>query len=136
MQDDNRLHDVFFYGLYMDEDILKSKGVNPRNPRSAFVFGYKLRIANQATLLKQDNTVAYGMIYSLTHEEIYKLYEGSGLDTYISEAVLARTTSGETLATLTCNLKVIPNENESNNEYLEKLIVCMKKYNLNIPFDK
>ena len=23
----NRLHDVFFYGLYMDEEILKSKNI-------------------------------------------------------------------------------------------------------------
>jgi len=32
----DRLHDVFFYGLYIDEEILKSKDILVRNKRSAF----------------------------------------------------------------------------------------------------
>ena len=31
----DRLLDVFFYGLYMDEEILKSKNVNPRKKRES-----------------------------------------------------------------------------------------------------
>ena len=33
----NRLHDVFFYGLYMDEEILKSKNIPIRNQRSGYI---------------------------------------------------------------------------------------------------
>jgi len=50
----NRLHDVFFYGLYMDEDILKSKGITIRNQRSAYVDNYELRIGDLATLLRSS----------------------------------------------------------------------------------
>ena len=66
----NRLHDVFFYGLYMDPDVLEQKGVQPRNPRIAKVEGYELRIGSKATLLRERGGVAYGVVYSLTHSEI------------------------------------------------------------------
>lgn len=51
-----RLNDVFFYGLYMDEEILKSKNVEPRNKRIAVVYDYKLRIGKMATLLSSFST--------------------------------------------------------------------------------
>lgn len=130
-----RLHDVFFYGLYMDEDILKEKGVNPRNKRVGLCENYKLRIGKFATLLREENTKAYGLIYSLTHEEINKLYQGSGLTQYISEALDIKLENGENIATLCCNLINPPNSDEENKIYYEKLIVCMKKYNLPLPKD-
>ena len=69
----NSLQEVFFYGLYMDPEILKSKGVEPRNPRIAIVKGYKLRIGNMATLLRSEGSEANGIVYSLTHSEIVVL---------------------------------------------------------------
>ena len=128
----DRLNDVFFYGLYMDEEILKSKGVIPRNKRIAVANGYKLKIGNMATLLKDENSSAHGMLYSLTHAEIYQLYAGSGLDTYVSEAILVES-EGKELAVLCCNLLEEPKEDESNEEYFCKLVTCMEKYNLQIP---
>ncbi len=43
--------DVFFYGLFMDEALLKTKGVIPANLRYASVLGFQLRIGNRATLV-------------------------------------------------------------------------------------
>jgi len=129
----NRLQEVFFYGLYMDEEILESKGITIRNKRSGVAKGYKLRIGNMATLLRVEQSKAYGMIYSLTHNEIYKLYEGSGLMNYISEAILVTTNDNKIIATLCCNLIDPPSENEKNQEYYEKLTKCMEKYKLPSP---
>lgn len=39
---------VFFYGLFMDQELLKAKGLNPANPRLAYVAGYGLRIGQWA----------------------------------------------------------------------------------------
>jgi len=128
----NRLNDVFFYGLYMDEEILKAKGVTPRNKRIAIANNYKLRIGNMATLLREESTKAYGLVYSLTHEEIYALYEGSGLDAYVSESLLVEC-EGENIPVLCCNLLEEPSSDDQNEEYFTKLKVCMKKYNLPIP---
>ena len=68
-----RLHEVFFYGLYMDPDILEQKGVEPRNPRIANAEDFELRIGNKATLLRAPGESTHGIVYSLTHQEINSL---------------------------------------------------------------
>ena len=79
----DRLLDVFFYGLYMDEEILKSKNVNPRNKRAAIAPGYQLRVGKMATLLRDNNAQAFGMVYSQTHDAFTSLYDVSGLSAYL-----------------------------------------------------
>ena len=128
----NRLHDVFFYGLYMDPDVLEQKGVQPRNPRIAKVEGYELRIGSKATLLRERGGVAYGVVYSLTHSEINSLYWGAGLDAYAAEALLAKI-GEDNQAVLCCNLVEPPAKDESNPEYGQKLAAAMKK--LGVPCD-
>lgn len=129
---EHRLHEVFFYGLYMDPEILTNKGVTPRNPRIATVKGYKLRVGKLATLLRDEKSEASGIIYSLTHAEIDKLYKGSGLLAYMPESLVAITKDNVTLSVLCCNLLIPPAHDDSNPEYLEKLTACMKKYNVPI----
>ena len=51
---ENRLVDVFFYGLYMDEEILLKKGVKIRNQRKAYVKDFVLRVGKMATLLRAE----------------------------------------------------------------------------------
>ena len=126
-----RLQDVFFYGLYMDPDILLSKDVESRNPRIGTVKGYALRVGNLATLLRESGAQASGLVYSLTHDEIDLLYVKAGLDMYVPEAVMVDLESGERLSALCCNLLVPPNASESNDEYAEKLHACKQK--LNVP---
>jgi len=126
-----RLHDVFFYGLYMDPKILMSKNVEPRNPRMGYANGYKLRVGNMATLLRQEDTKTYGLVYSLAYEEVDFLYTKSGLDMYISEALLVTLESGGSIPALCYNLLIPPADSESNSEYESKLTECMGR--LNIP---
>ncbi len=129
----DRLLDVFFYGLYMDEEILKSKNVTPRNKRAAIAPGYHLRVGKMATLLRDNNAQAFGMVYSLTHNEITSLYEGSGLTAYVPESIVIQTKENQNIAALCCNLLNPPSDDEKNEEYLEKLTTCMEKYNLPTP---
>ena len=127
---ESRLQNVFFYGLYMDPEILESKGVIPREPREGYVEGYKLRIGNMATLLREADSKASGLVYSLTHEELDKLYAKSGLDMYVSEAVLVALSSGELIPALCCNLLSPPSIEETNAEYETKLALCKSRLNL------
>ena len=59
--------EAFFYGLYMDIDVLREAGVAPLAPRKAYVDGFALRIGRRATLLPSAGTRAYGMLYTVTH---------------------------------------------------------------------
>ena len=115
----------------MSPDILASKAVEPRDPRIGFAAGYRLRIGNMATLLREEGSQAYGIVYSLTHEEIDRLYTKAGLDMYVSEAMLVTLESGDHIATLCKNLLIPPAESESNLDYQTKLVQCMSQ--LNVP---
>ena len=130
---ETRLNDVFFYGLYMDPEILRAKGVEPRNPRKAVVRGYRLKVGTMATLLRAGKSEAHGIVYALTHAEVKTLYSGGGLEAYVVESLAAETENKENIAVLCCNLMVPPEEGDSNPEYLEKLLQCMKKLDVEVP---
>jgi hypothetical protein len=48
---DERRVDVFFYGLFMDAQLLDAKGVRPADIRPAAVPGFAVRIGVGATLV-------------------------------------------------------------------------------------
>jgi hypothetical protein len=69
--------EVFFYGLFMDADLLRTKGAEPIKIRPACAPGFALRIGERATLLRNPDARAYGMLMELTHDEIDRVsYEG------------------------------------------------------------
>jgi hypothetical protein len=82
--------EVFFYGLFMDEELLGRQGIVPTAARPAFVDGFALRIGQRATLVPVAGARAYGMLMALTAVEIAKLYAAPGLERYRPEAVAAR----------------------------------------------
>ncbi|MDH3976319.1 MAG: gamma-glutamylcyclotransferase [Deltaproteobacteria bacterium] len=131
---EKRLHEVFFYGLYMDPHILQQQGVKPGNPRIGKADDFELRIGKKATLLRSAGKSAYGMLYSLTHSEINALYWGAGLTEYAPEAILVKA-GDEHIAALCCNLVIPPQAGESNEDYKERLITAMNKLDVpvNIP---
>ena len=72
----DRRIDAFFYGLFMDVDVLRESKVAPSNPRRAYVADFALRIGQRATLLPAAGARAYGMLIALTHRELERLYLG------------------------------------------------------------
>ena len=129
---ENRLVDVFFYGLYMDEEILLKKGVKIRNQRKAYVKDFVLRVGKMATLLRAEKKEAHGLVYELTQKEIDILYKDSGLIEYVGEAILLHV-DNKSITALVCNLLVPPLKDDKNEVYVEKLLLCMNKYKLPLP---
>ncbi|MCI0601801.1 gamma-glutamylcyclotransferase [bacterium] len=119
--------DVFFYGYFMDVDLLRSQGVSPTNPRRAFVDEFALRIGRRATLVPAAGQRVYGMIISLTHDEILRLYSAPGLEHYLPEAVIAHTFEGRDIPALCYSLAQPPAASEQNREYLSKLLSALRK---------
>lgn len=113
--------DVFFYGLFLDEGILKAYGIDALNQRKAKVEDYSLLISDRATLSACTGSVAYGMVYSISHADIEKLYSGPGLEAYKPEALLVGLENGEKLPALCFNLIDNPISGEENIEYAGKL---------------
>lgn len=113
--------EVFFYGLFMDDDLLSSKGIVPMNPRPASIEGFGLRIGKRATLIPARHERSYGMVMGLTYEELQTLYSGPGLEHYRPEALPCTTLSGEPVCALCYNLPNAPAPDEVNEEYAGQL---------------
>src|SRR5215813_12238968 len=96
--------DVFFYGLFMDTELLRSKGVSPQNIRRAGALGYELRIGKRATLWREPKACAYGFLVELD--------------------------DGSSIPALTFNLVESPHTNERNSEYAAKLRELARRLDL------
>ena len=125
--------DVFFYGLFMDEELLRSKGVTPANLRPASVAGFQLRIGDRATLAPSPAGHVYGLIASLSHTDLERLYSEPSVSAYQPEAVLAALSNGEILPALCFNLPEPPSAGERNTDYASKLRSLAER--LNFPAD-
>ena len=125
--------DVFFYGLFMDAELLRSKGASPLNIRRAGVPGFRLRIGERATLLRDPDACAHGVLMELSHEEIEQLYSERFVRAYRPEAVLAQLDDGSRLPALCFNLIDPPRPNEHNSEYAAKLRELARR--LELPAD-
>lgn len=117
----SRRIDVFFYGLFMDADLLRTKGAQPVNIRPASLSGFALRIGQRATLLPSRDARAHGILMQLTHPEIEQLYSEASVRAYRPEAVLAELNDGSRIPALCFNLLEPPSPQEANSEYAAKL---------------
>ena len=113
--------DVFFYGLFMDEALLREKGVRPEKRRAASVEDFRLVIGARATLAPCAGSVVYGVLFSLTPWEVDALYSEESVSAYRPEAVSAQLDGGGIAAALCFNLPEPPPAGERNPRYAAKL---------------
>ena len=121
---ENRRIEVFFYGLFMDEALLREKGINPGTGRMASVENFSLVVGARATLVPSPGGTVHGVIFSLTHREVDALYSEASVSVYRPEAVSARLADGSAVPALCFNLPVPPSLlsiSERDPEYLRKL---------------
>ena len=119
--DSGKRIDVFFYGLFMDEALLKEKGANPQNRRLAAVENFKLMIGERATLVPSSGETVHGLLFSLTQTEIDSLYAEPSVSEYRPEPVVARLRNGEAIPALCFNLPGPPSSSERNPQYAARL---------------
>ena len=119
--------DAFFYGLFMDVEVLRQSGAKPANPRRAYVAEFALRIGQRATLVPSPGARAYGMLIALTHAELERLYNAPGLEHYRPEAVLAQPLEGIAVPALCYNLLQAPEAHERNPDYARRLKSVLTK---------
>ena len=126
----SRRVDVFFYGLFMDEDLLRAKGLEPEGAELAAVDGLTVRIGQRAALVPAAGGRVHGVVFSLTLSELDRLYAEPSVQAYRPEAVLARLASGGLIAALCYNLPQPPSPDERNPEYAAKLRAVAQKVGL------
>jgi hypothetical protein len=112
---------VFFYGLFMDVEALRAKGLHPVNARKACVPGMALRIGRRATLIPDPSRCAYGFVIGLSHEELAQLYAEPSVAEYRPEAVIAQLPDRSIIPTLCFNLPPSHETQRANPEYVTTL---------------
>ena len=113
--------EVFFYGLFMDDALLREKGMHPMNRRRAFVENFRLAIGARATLVPCPGRTVHGVLFSLSHPEVDALYGEASVSVYRPEAVAAQLADGSVIPALCFNLPVPPSITERNPQYVSKL---------------
>lgn len=88
---------VFFYGSYINFDVLKEVGLVPGEWEVARLPGFDLRIAPRANLIRSERDTVWGINATATHGELERLYTHAKSvlgETYLPEAVVTSTTDG------------------------------------------
>jgi hypothetical protein len=93
-----RLITVFFYGLFMDAEALRSNGYDPSNGRQACVSGMALQISQRATLVPAPDGRVFGFVMDLAHSEVDRLYAEPSVAAYRPEAVMVELMDGTHIA--------------------------------------
>jgi len=122
---------VFFYGLFMDKDLLIAKGLHPSNSRIAYVVGYGLRIGERATLENSASERAFGSIMRLHNDELELLYSEKSVADYVPETITAIDDKGHSLEVISY---ILPMEkvSGSNSKYAKSLSLAARKIGLPI----
>lgn len=120
---------VFFYGLFMDKDLLQEKGFNPNNTKKACLAGFGLRIGERATLERSDEECSYGTVIQLESDELDNLYGSDGVTDYVPQTVQVTEMTGGTIEAVSY---ILPMEkiSGSNSQYATTLAGIARKLDL------
>jgi hypothetical protein len=83
---------VFFYGSYINFEVLKEVDLVPAEWEVACAPGFDLRIEPRANLIRSDQHTVWGINVMATHAELTRLYadhaKGVLGETYLPQAIL------------------------------------------------
>jgi Gamma-glutamyl cyclotransferase, AIG2-like len=122
--------DVFFYGLFMDPDLLAAKGLDPGPPRVGSVAGLELRIGRRASLAPRPGARTFGVVMRLIPDEIERLYAESSVREYEPATVVVELERGGTVEARCYTLPVPPTVDERNAVYAAQLRIVAAKVGL------
>ena len=90
---------VFFYGSYINFEVLKEVDLVPAEWEVATLSGFDLDISPRANLLRNSGALVHGVLATATHAELERLYTGHSQgvlgETYLPEAVLTVDKAGK-----------------------------------------
>lgn len=118
---ERRVVEVFFYGLFMDQELVRSTGAEPVDVRAAVVRGFELRIGARAALVPNPAASVHGLLMKLSHADLERLYADPSVRAYRPEPLLAALPDGTAVPALCYNLPEPPLPEERNPDYADRL---------------
>jgi hypothetical protein len=121
---------VFFYGSFINLDVLSQVGYVPERFEVARLGGFDIRISPLANLVRSEQHCVYGLLATATHDELQRLYDyardGLGGD-YLPEAVLAQTLSGLWRPAL-CYIAPALGQGVPSNDYIDRIVTAARRH--------
>ena len=121
---------TFFYGSYINLDVLREVEYTPRKYEPARLPGFNITIRPLANLERSDQHTAYGIVATGTHAELERLYDHAANilgGRYLAEAVLVQTVSGRWLPALAYIAPQLSGK-PSTAEYVERIVKPAREY--------
>jgi cation transport regulator ChaC len=121
---------TFFYGSYMNFDVLKEAHLIPELWEVARLHGFDILIQPRANLVRSEGNCVFGIIAAATHQELDRLYahakEVLG-ETYLPEAVLVETLDGKWKSAL-CYICPAMVPRLAANDYIDRIVKPAKEF--------
>jgi hypothetical protein len=121
---------TFFYGSYINLNVLKEVNYTPEQWAAARLYGYDIRIQPRANLVRSDQHSVYGIIATATHAELERLYAHAKDilgELYLPEAVLVETLDGKWQPAL-CYICPAMEARPAANDYIDRIAGPARDY--------
>jgi hypothetical protein len=121
---------TFFYGLFMDPDVLSALGAAPDNLRLGYVADTGLRVGSKAYLVPSAGERTYGTVMDLRHDHLARLYSPPELAVYRPTAVTVQLLDGGAIPALCFNLADPDLSVPEDAEYAHRLTAALRRVGL------
>ena len=95
---------VFFYGLFMDPELLRDRGVRVAGPRPARLQGYRPVLGARVTLVPDEGFTTWGMLMEIGARDLERLYADASVSAYRPEPVRVLLEEGATVEAVCYNV--------------------------------
>jgi hypothetical protein len=120
---------VFFYGSFLNPDVLRGAGLVPDRVEVARLGGFDIVIGPLANLVRSDQHSVYGILVRATHAELGRLYDYARDTlggTYLPEAVLAETAGAWRPAL--CYIAPQMEPGTPSNDYIDRIVIPARQH--------
>ncbi len=126
---------AFFYGLFMDPDILRDQGLSPSAPIVAKLPDYSFVLGQRASMIPKDGAECWGTIMQLDLAELDRLYSEPSVEMYHPCDVVCQDIKENQIKASTYILpKDYPLDPPSSSDYAQKLLKICSKLALPAPY--
>ena len=115
---------TFFYGSYMNFDVLKEVDFIPAQWEAARLSGFDIIIQPRANLIRSDRHCVYGVVAAATPHELARLYAHAQDvlgEVYLPEAVMVETMEGKWRPVL-CYICPDMHPRPAANDYVDRIV--------------
>ena len=118
---------AFFYGSFINFEVLKQSGFVPERFEVARLNGFEIRIQPLATVIHSNQHCVYGIVVPATHEDLRRIYSQDWVGAYLPEEVLVQTLDGKWRPAF-CYIAPATEVKPATNEYIDRMVGPAKKY--------